>query len=77
MKKNAWVKYWERVDKNFIWGGFAESDPYIIKFIYFITFIGLLVLLELVGEQYDINIGIIVGIDIGIYDVFNYMYDFF
>ena len=38
MKKNAWVKYWERVDKNFIWGGFGESDPYIIKFIYFITF---------------------------------------
>ena len=69
MKKNAWVQYWERVDENFIWGGFAESDPYIIKFIYFITFIGLLVLLGI--AEIDVRI-----FGVGIFDVFNFIWDF-
>ena len=73
MKKNAWVQYWERVDENFIWGGFAESDPFIIKCIYFITFVGLLVLLEVLLETSEFKVRIF---GVGIFDVFNFMWDF-
>ena len=58
MKKNAWVKYWERVHRVFIHEGFGyddEEDSIYIKIVYFALFLGMCITLGFFGFEAPFN----------------------
>ena len=58
MKKNAWVEYWKRVHKAYCVEGFGfsgEEDINKIRYVYIALFLGLTMVLNLLGFDKPLN----------------------